>query len=237
VYHEQTSNDPTAGGSGSTCPSGTRYVDVLSPLPTQSYTLHFQVALSGSTDHARVYYTTNGSAPVGSYGVPGANTFVAVANYQCSFRTPAGAPVDICSAAIPPLPGGTVVNYIISAWQAVTPPSPEIFANGGQCGGSTCATIFTYRVIPTTPINLTCSPNLTVTATSPNGAVVNYNSSATGGCSQPVVTCTPRSGSTFPIGTSDFAQLLNEHHGEHHRTGRCDRNLLNGFRQRWLWRA
>ncbi len=51
-------------------------------------------------------------------------------------------------------------------------------------------------------ITLTCSTNITVTATSGAGAVVNYTSSASGGCTPPVVNCTPPSGSLFPIGTN-----------------------------------
>jgi autotransporter-associated beta strand protein len=51
-------------------------------------------------------------------------------------------------------------------------------------------------------IVLTCSSNITVSATSPAGAVVTYTSSATGGCTPPTVSCTPPSGSLFPLGTT-----------------------------------
>ena len=52
-------------------------------------------------------------------------------------------------------------------------------------------------------IVLTCSTNITVSATSAAGAIVTYSSSATGGCSPPpFLNCTPPSGSTFPIGTT-----------------------------------
>ncbi len=56
---------------------------------------------------------------------------------------------------------------------------------------------------PLTPITLTCSPNITVVATSGAGAVVTYTTTASGGCTTPTVTCTPPSGSTFPIGTTN----------------------------------
>src|SRR5262249_17416919 len=55
---------------------------------------------------------------------------------------------------------------------------------------------------PVVPIALTCSSNITVTATSPSGAVVTYASSATGGCPPRTVTCNPPSGRTFPVGTT-----------------------------------
>src|SRR5271157_1324005 len=52
-----------------------------------------------------------------------------------------------------------------------------------------------------TPLELTCSSNLTVTATSSNGAVVDFTCAATGGC-EPKVVSHPPSGSLFPVGTT-----------------------------------
>ncbi|PWU17532.1 MAG: hypothetical protein C5B50_11160, partial [Verrucomicrobia bacterium] len=52
------------------------------------------------------------------------------------------------------------------------------------------------------PINVTCSADITVTTPNSAGAVVNFASSATGGCSPPSVVCNPPSGSTFPVGTT-----------------------------------
>jgi hypothetical protein len=52
-------------------------------------------------------------------------------------------------------------------------------------------------------ILLTCSSNLSVTASDAAGAVVNFASSASGGCSPPpTLYCVPSSGSTFPLGTT-----------------------------------
>ena len=50
-------------------------------------------------------------------------------------------------------------------------------------------------------INLNCSTNITVQATSSSGAPVFYTVTATGSCS-PTVNANPPSGSTFPLGTS-----------------------------------
>jgi hypothetical protein len=90
-----------------------------------------------------------------------------------------------------------------------TPPSGSIFPIGttpvtctasDDCGTTTnCGFAITVVRVP---LKLTCSSNITVSATSSNGAVVFYTSSATGGCSSPNVICTPPSGSTFPIGTT-----------------------------------
>lgn len=55
----------------------------------------------------------------------------------------------------------------------------------------------------TTPPVLSLPSNITVNATSPSGAVVNYTASATDAVDGPVaVTCDLPSGSTFPIGTT-----------------------------------
>jgi autotransporter-associated beta strand protein len=94
------------------------------------------------------------------------------------------------------------------------PPSGSFFPVGtttvtctgcDACGVcDTCS--FTVTVLPATcpPLVLTCSTNITVNSTNcgSTGAVVFYNSSATGGCTNPTVVCNPPSGSTFPIGTT-----------------------------------
>jgi uncharacterized repeat protein (TIGR01451 family) len=68
------------------------------------------------------------------------------------------------------------------------------------CGNTTNCS-FTVTVVRP-PIVLNCSTNLSVTATSPSGAVVFFTVTASGGCSQPVVNAMPSSGSTFAIGTT-----------------------------------
>jgi hypothetical protein len=75
---------------------------------------------------------------------------------------------------------------------------------GGTLGGysgSTTGTIRMVAVHPPTPLTVNCSSDITVTATSPTGAVVTFASSASGGCDPaPTVVCNPPSGTTFPIG-------------------------------------
>lgn len=57
----------------------------------------------------------------------------------------------------------------------------------------------------TTPPTLTVPASIAVDATSPNGAAVTYQTSATDESGTPTVTCTPASASTFAIGTTDVA--------------------------------
>jgi len=51
-------------------------------------------------------------------------------------------------------------------------------------------------------LSITCPSNITVRATSPAGAVVNYTVTTSGGCSAITVIGNPPSGSTFPIGVT-----------------------------------
>jgi len=66
---------------------------------------------------------------------------------------------------------------------------------------STCTTHVTY--VDSTPPAITCPANITVTARpGKTSAIVSYAVTATDNCSPVTVTCTPPSGSSFPIGTT-----------------------------------
>jgi hypothetical protein len=189
VYHEQTNNfvatpadDPSPGcsGGGTETACG-RYVEntdrsasagfqIYSP---ETYTLHFKVEFQFFTNQVRVYYTTDGSNPCGSFGsvgnvtqpngVPcgaGNTTQVAVAAYTCTYSdvTQSCQIVDVVTGGIPPQAAGATVKYVVSAWHSGG--GDEIFANSGACGGcfpatsSSDATPFQYNVLapPATPL-------------------------------------------------------------------------------------
>ena len=116
-------------------------------------------------------------------------------------------------------PNGTNVYFTTSAYGGCSsplnlsssPPSGSTFPIGqttvtttasDNCGNTTNCT-FTVTVNRQTypPIVLTCSSNLTITASTPNGTNVYFTTSAYGGCSSPLnLSSSPPSGSTFPIG-------------------------------------
>ncbi len=83
-------------------------------------------------------------------------------------------------------------------WQGVEETDPF--------NGSIYAATFTLPpvvVADTTPPVLVVPASIAVDATSPSGAVVNYVATATDAVDpNPVVTCAPPSGSTFPVGTT-----------------------------------
>jgi hypothetical protein len=183
VYHEQTNNfvaTPTCpnGATDTGCGrflentdrSGAAGFQIFSP---ETYTLHFKVEFQFFTNQVRVYYTTDGSNPCGSFGAAGNvtqpnglpcgagnTTQVAVAGYTCTYsdQTHSCQVVDVVTATIPPQAAGTTVKYIVSAWHSGG--GDEIFGNSGTCNGcfsagsSSDATLFQYNVLapPATPL-------------------------------------------------------------------------------------
>ena len=57
-------------------------------------------------------------------------------------------------------------------------------------------------VVDTTPPSIFCPGDIVTDGTSPDGAVVSFVASASDNCSVTSVSCSPASGSTFPIGTT-----------------------------------
>ena len=75
-------------------------------------------------------------------------------------------------------------------------------------------TVENAPVPDTTPPVVTVPPNATVEATGPTGAVFTYAASATDNIDGVVpVTCTPASGSTFPLGTTTVTCTATDTHG------------------------
>lgn len=115
-------------------------------------------------------------------------------------------------------PAGAVVTYAASATdpggvssQSCSPASGATFALGTttvnctamDTHGNTGTASFNVTVVDTTPPALMLPPNLAVTALDASGAMVTFAASAVDLVDGPVaVTCTPASGSTFPLGTT-----------------------------------
>jgi len=161
VEHQHT----TATTGGSCGP----FVDVLAPTSLQSVTLKFRVDFQTFTDQARVYYTTDGSTPAGSFGVPSGSTQVLTAAYGCTYAdlSQGGQIVDVPSAVLPAQPGGTTVKYIVGAWLSTS--GAELFANSGTCPtctactDSSCANLFSYTVSAAPTATFTRTPTVTKT--------------------------------------------------------------------------
>jgi hypothetical protein len=128
-------------------------------------------------------------------------------------------PTIACSANIvAECTGGlTPVTYTVTAVDSAgapvavvcVPPSGSGFRLGqsnvtctATSGGVSASCTFRVTVVDTLPPVVTCSSNITVSATSPSGAVVTYIASATDPCGIASFECTPPPGSTFPIGAT-----------------------------------
>ncbi len=193
VYHERTGNDPGCGG---------QYVSTLIPGPGQTHPLRFKVEYQNYVNTARVYYTTDGSTPSGSFGTASNSTQIVTASFTCTFG--GGPVVDVWQATIPAQSPGTLVKYIISAWH--TAGGAEIFANSGEFFSpfttSAQATLFQYTQCGPTII---CSTNITLLANAGANSRTNvtYAVSVTDPCdANPSLVCTPTNGATFNIGAT-----------------------------------
>jgi len=137
---------------------------------------------------------------------------------------PANMTVDAVNAS------GSLVNFTASANDAVDGPvavsclpvSGSIFALGTttvNCSATdshsnTASGSFTITVVDTTPPALTLPTNITVTAANASGALVSFTVAATDLVDGPVAaTCSPASGSLFPIGTSTVNCSATDSHG------------------------
>jgi subtilisin-like proprotein convertase family protein len=126
-------------------------------------------------------------------------------------------PADLTVSATSP--SGATVTYSATATDAVDgaltpscdPPSGSTFPLGAttvtctvtDSADNMATATFTVTVVDATAPVITVPATISVLATSPAGAVVTYSVTATDDIDGPVpVTCTPPSGSTFPIGTT-----------------------------------
>jgi hypothetical protein len=121
---------------------------------------------------------------------------------------------------------GAVVTYTATADENATvvcnPPSGSTFALGTTTVNCSATNIlnqtttgsFHVTVVDTTPPTLTLPADMTAEATSAAGAVVTYTASATDLVDGNVtVNCTPASGSTFPLGTTNVQCSATDLHG------------------------
>jgi hypothetical protein len=178
------------GGVGCSAPSGTRF-----PIGTTTVTCT-------TTD-------IFGNAASGSFRVT-------VRPLDTTPPTIAAAP-DVTAELTSP--GGATVQYspptaVDDDGQAVSvscnTPSGSFFPIGAttvlctatDAAGNTASASFVVRVVDTTPPTLTMPPNVITNATSTAGATVTFAATAADLSGPTTITCSPASGSTFPIGTT-----------------------------------
>jgi len=162
VYHETTTNTI---GTGSL-----QYREVMIPNRTQSVKIGFKIEFETYWNQARIYYTTDGSNPSGSFGIGNGTTQVINTVWDHKFGSPV---VDAVYGIIPSQPAGTTVKYIVSAWHSGG--GDEIFGNGcGNCINekrpSSNADVFSYNVSTTSRKMFTSDINPAVSINNSNGS-------------------------------------------------------------------
>ena len=176
-------------------------------------TLAYGINDSGQVVGGVNYVTNNGTTNYDAFLlIPPALSVTCSTNIMVTASSPTGAVVSFTVTAT----GGCSQPSVITS-----PPSSSNFPIGTNtvnvtasdlCGHTnTCG--FLVIVNPSQaypPILLINSTNITVTATSSNGAVVSFTSTASGGCSSPVVVAVPASGSTFAIGTTTVTNTASD---------------------------
>lgn len=147
IHFQQT--DEVLGNLAKSCGP---FVEPLDPGPRETYAIQFALPRDTAT-RARVYYTTDGTAPAGSLGIPSESSRVVAAERSCSFSSD---PVqDVFKASIPAAEPGTTVRFIVSAWREG---GAESFLAMPVDGGSECsaatssqAQVFQYAVTEASP--------------------------------------------------------------------------------------
>ncbi len=219
IFHDRGNPSPIGGSACGT------YASPMNPTTLDPEIVRFKIEFQGFTTQARVYYTTDGTAPSGTFGVGSGTTQVLTAAYACTFTDlSSGTPqtVDVVNATIPAQPGGTTVRYIMSAWNT-TGTVIQIFANSGTCATCTacqtpdCADGFQYTIpVPTntpTPTR-TRTPTFTITptftATLTRTATITPTPSITPSFTR-TPTRTPTTSSTSPSPTRTPTPTLTAH--------------------------
>jgi hypothetical protein len=159
VYHEKSTNTiVAAGGAGNGSYTQPYFATLggahgVTPWSTDTVTVRFKSEYQFWTNQVRLYYTTDGSTPSGSFGTGTGTTSVVTCSYEGTFVDTGPDPdatVDVAACTIPAQAKGTTVKYIVSAWHSGG--GIEVFANNGSGGGS--ATVFSYTTLGPTAVTL-----------------------------------------------------------------------------------
>lgn len=111
------------------------------PEPASSTEVWVKVGYQYYVDNARIYYTTDGTSPQGSYGTATNGSVVSMSFDHVEWDSDAGQYVDWWKGLIPAQTEGTVVRYKIAAWHSG---GGDIVFADNNVGTSQTATEFSY---------------------------------------------------------------------------------------------
>ena len=127
---------------------------------------------------------------------------------------PTGAPVTFTATAVDLVDGPVPVSCSPASGATFRLGTTTVRCSATDADGNRATGSFTVTVVDTTPPTLNLPANLSVIATATNGAVVKFTATASDlvDGSDPV-SCTPKSGSTFPVGTTTVQCSATDAHG------------------------
>ncbi|TMQ06195.1 MAG: HYR domain-containing protein [Deltaproteobacteria bacterium] len=196
--------------------------DELINTPTDSAIVTYPAPVAGDncgTTGVTCSIPSGTTEPLGTYTITCSTSDGSENTASCSFRVHVNAPPDaICSdimvAADASCHGdGSINNGSVDrdgdAFTCVQAPPPP-YALGDNPATLTCtdehgtrnSCSATIDVVDRTPPAIVCPGNQTLECVD-HGAVASFTASATDNCSVVDPTCTPPSGSSFPVGTTD----------------------------------
>lgn len=144
-----------------------------------------------------------------------APSVTAPADVTAEATGPGGAPVTFGSASATDLVDGSVVPTCAPASGSTFPlGSTTVTCTATDAAGNQGSASFSVTVVDTTAPAFAVMNNITTDATSLAGATVPFAASATDVVDGPVtVTCTPSSGSLFPVGTTSVSCSASDSRG------------------------
>jgi hypothetical protein len=189
-------NGPTLGAavsSGSTFPIGSTNVGCLATVGPQTNGNIFSITVNDSTGPTLTLPTSPIAAPATSAS---------------------GAVVTFTATASDLVDGSEAVTCVPASGSTFAIGSTTVNCSATDAHNNTTHGSFTVTVSDTTPPVVTVPADKTAEAASPGGAVVTFTASATDAVDGPTaVSCSPVSGSTFPLGTTTVTCSSTDAHG------------------------
>jgi hypothetical protein len=207
--------DPATGAPlAATCdtPPGTAGVgdfDVTSHYPLGTTTVTCETTTSDGTPVSRSATITVQDTTPPQVSVP--------ADISTTTTDPSGAAVSYPAASATDVVDGSLTPTCNPPSGSTFPPgSTTVTCSATDAHGNTGSASFTVTVTvtDTTPPVLTLPADISVTTESPGGTTVTYSASANDNLDGPIPpSCSPSSGSTFPVGTTTVNCTATDSHG------------------------
>jgi hypothetical protein len=176
------------------------------PTPTCSPASGSTFSLGTTTVNCSVT-DSGGMSASGSFTVTvrdtTAPTVTVPANITAEATGPSGAAVSFTASASDLVDGAITPSCSPASGSTFALGTTTVNCSATDAAGNTGSASFSVTVRDTTPPSVTVPANMTVEATGPSGAVATFSASASDLVDGSLaVTCSPASGSTFPLGTT-----------------------------------